>query len=394
MRKYQQIQGIGVLLLSAFLGQMDTAAAAEPSTAWSIVYVMSYDNNLESAALPIVSGLQDGLDRLDAADAPHVNLLVDLRDKKGLFRLVLKPKQEREILPLATEQSASEAELQKHLEWSLATYPAKKMAIVFLDHGGALEQMNYDENPGTSKGKNWMSGRDVGPMLKAFREKARVAGSDVELLFLQQCGRGSIENLYNFRDAARAILASETIVGAPNTYYSKTIRWMGGHPEGDGFALGGKIMDTDRDFRSYALVDGKEIGQLPSHLNPFLQEMMNEGAKRAPKDLNPVYEALSPDGKSAENNYDLLQYLHALASTNAASDMANIALFAFETWMKKSLVRRHAVGPQDDGTAVHWSGLSIHVPNDYQIPSCYKTLPRYLNSDLDEMWGVLRKAKR
>ena len=57
--------------------------------------------------------------------------------------------------------------------------------------------------------------------------EGRSQGAEVELLFLQQCGKGTLENYYSFKDAAKVVMGSQTNVGAPNSYYAASVRWAG-----------------------------------------------------------------------------------------------------------------------------------------------------------------------
>ena len=104
---------------------------------------------------------------------------------------------------------------------------AKNYCIVFLDHGGKLNHMCLDRKPsgnrnsrGQSGSGKWLRASEAAEIVASFNRKTDLK---VRLLFLQQCGRATIQNLYNFTDAAEYIMASPLIVGAPNTYYTKTI---------------------------------------------------------------------------------------------------------------------------------------------------------------------------
>jgi hypothetical protein len=85
--------------------------------------------------------------------------------------------------------------------------------------------MCFDERPGPS-GKNWMSGRILGQKLRDFKKEIQ---GRWELLFLQQCGRASLENLFCFRGTASFVMSSPIVeVGAPNTYYRSLHQWLAG----------------------------------------------------------------------------------------------------------------------------------------------------------------------
>ncbi len=210
MRRIGGISILDVILWISMVGlQASVRHQANPAVlpSWVFVYYMSYDNNLGEYGSAILDDLEKGV----KSSENIVTVLADFPDTDGLRRYVLSSGARSEEV-LRTENSASEKVLEQYLHWAASHYPAKSYAIVFLNHGGNLDEMCLDEQPGKPKAKKWLSARQVGPILKRFRESLE---GDVALLFLQQCGRGSIDNLYNFRVAAQFILSSQTVVGAP-----------------------------------------------------------------------------------------------------------------------------------------------------------------------------------
>ena len=156
---------------------------------------MSYDNDLASFGPVILDALEHGVQGTGFV----VTVLADDTERDGLRRYSISSQgRAREILN--TDNSASEDVLSDYLHWVTETYPAKHYGVVFLDHGGRLDDMCLDKWPDANDQERWLSARLVGGLLREFRK--RVPG-EVDLLFLQQCGRASLENLYNFRGAVR-----------------------------------------------------------------------------------------------------------------------------------------------------------------------------------------------
>ncbi len=235
-------------------------------------------------------------------------MLADDPDPGGLTRHVISS-DGRSWQRLATDDSASEAVFGDYLSWVAKTHPAKHYAVVFLDHGGRLDEMCFDERPGGGT-KHWLNARLVGERLRAFR--AQVTGS-LELVFLQQCGRASVQNLYNFRNTAAAVLASQHNVGAPNTYYEPTLHWLDAHPDTTGAKLACRIMEDDRDFTTYACADGKAIGELPRRLEPVVRALLgNETPPALPSGPPPCY------ATEGEANFDLIAWFGAAFRENGA----------------------------------------------------------------------------
>jgi len=241
------VLSLAILLLPALL-----AEEPERERPWTFAYVMSYDNDLSAYADAVLDRIADGVRKSGLV----VTVLADLDDEDGLRRHVIDGKS-RTVSTLSTDDSASEKVVTDYLDWVVATYPAKRYGIVFLDHGGGLDDMCLDWHPGGKSRKRWLSARKTGDALRALRRRVTADGrSEVELLFLQQCGRGSIENLYNFRGAARAVLASQAPVGAPNDYYRATFFRLGRKPDVDGFEVADGILWDEEQFTSLAVSQG------------------------------------------------------------------------------------------------------------------------------------------
>jgi len=165
---------------------------------WIFVYYMSYDNDLNPFGKVILGDLTKGI--VDSKVA--VVLQADFTDNKGMKRIALqysngKPRRKEYILK--SEDSADENEVRKYLEWVRKKWDAKNYCIVFLDHGGKLNNMCLDlkpfrkhtENQRFASGK-WLSAAETGEIVADFNRKV---DGKVRLLFFQQCGRAAIQNL-------------------------------------------------------------------------------------------------------------------------------------------------------------------------------------------------------
>jgi hypothetical protein len=340
---------------------------------WLLVYFMSYDNNLEQCGPVILDGLEEGAKEGRVA----VTVLADFRDKDGLKRFTLTPAGRREET-LATDNSASEEVLEEYLAWAAKTHPAKRFAIVFLNHGGDLDDMSLDEQPGAGIAKQWLSARRVGPILKKFRDGV---GGKVELVFLQQCGRGSVDNLYNFRGAGSAVMASQTTVGAPNTYYAPTVKWLAKNPGSSGAELARRIMRDDEHYLSYVCVRGDELSELPKRIDAAIEPLLS-GPVTAPRRTKPCF----GNPREGEANHDLIGWLEAAYADN---ERKSDALAALESWMKEKLIVHHEF-QAEARRKPKWCGVSLYVPATPALFEKYRDYPLYEAGRLDDLWKALR----
>jgi len=337
---------------------------------WLLVYYMSYDNNLDHCGPVILDGLEEGAKEGRIA----VTVLADFRDKDGLKRFTLTPAGRREET-LATDNSASEEVLEEYLAWASKTHPARRYALVFLNHGGDLDDMSLDEQPGAGISKQWLSARRVGPILKKFRDGV---GGKVELVFLQQCGRGSVDNLYNFRGAGAAVMASQTSVGAPNTYYAPTLKWLAANPESGGVELARRIMEDDEHYVNYVCVRGVELAELPKRLDAAIEPLLAGGSLTMPRRPKACFGG----EREGETNYDLLGWLAAAYADNGRKPEE---LAGFQSWVKEKLIARHQFRSEARRKPA-WCGVSLFVPRTPELLRKYKDYPLYEAGKLDEMW--------
>ncbi len=337
---------------------------------WTLIYYMSYDNNLERCGPVITDGLEKGAKGTSLA----VTILSDDTDKGGLKRIVIEGGN-RTSETLSTDNSASETVLAEYLAWAAKSWPAKHYAVVFLDHGGRLDEMCLDQWPGEGEPKKWLSAKLAGPVLREFRKSC---GGEVDLLFLQQCGRGSVENLYNFRGAAAAVMASQTVVGAPNTYYTKSLQWLAGKPKATGAEIARQIMTDDEHYTNYVCVDGKALEELPAKLAAVVEPLL-----KAPKPAAGLKACFTAE---AETNFDLLGWL---GSATKESGAAGDPLAAFTKWVNGTLIVSHTKSSGGAAAAKDWCGLSLWVPSSRRVRGMYADWPIYEKSRLPELWKAL-----
>ncbi|MBL4846858.1 MAG: hypothetical protein JKY65_15170 [Planctomycetes bacterium] len=390
---------IAALATSALADDTDAPPKAPTSSSktyeWVFHYYMAYDNNLEKCAKPILNMLRKGLTN----DKVCVLVSADLRDTDGMTRTVI-TSGGRTVTRLSEEGSADEAVLKTELEW-VKTFRAKRYALVFLNHGGGLGQMSYDENPGANK-RAWLYPPRVNEVVS--RWKASLSGS-VELLFLQQCGKGSLENYYAFRNSAKFVMGSQTVVGAPNTYYVATLRRVCAKPDLDGAALAELITATEspRMFTTYTTFSSAALKELPERINAALEPLLKvEGDAFKAFKLGtlqtcfkfPSQRQLFFDGQA------LLESLYA------ANDLDRAPLEAFVTWTKERLITSHRVSPLKTKRAGTWSGYSLFVPfsanglgkhkehysiySDTKLPALYERVRK----DVRRQLLARRKAQR
>ena len=353
---------------------------------WVFVYYMSYDNDLSSFGEVILGDLENGLSNSKIA----VVVQADFIDSKGVKRIGLYyagGKARRKETILKSEDSADEAELMKYLEWVRKKWVAKNYCIIFLDHGGKLNDMCKDNKPFRNQKKNrqftsgkWLRASGAGEIVASFNQET---GCKVRLLFLQQCGRATIQNLYNFTDAAEYIMASPLIVGAPNTYYTKTIAAASRDPNITGEILAATIMREDEHYTLYTLVSNEQLKRLPEKLRPVLKSFGCASALIRPESCLPLFE------HEGEKFYDLKSFFYALNSAN--NNIAGEELGSFFEWCRSRLIVSKAIREPGLPAEPSYSGLSIYVPSSPNAGTDYSFLPLNRQTELEHTMKLISK---
>lgn len=353
---------------------------------WVFVYYMSYDNDLSSVGKVILRDLRKGLSNSNVA----VVVQADFIDSSGMKRIGLyhsDGKTHRKDTILRGEDSADAAELNKYLKWVRKKWKARNYCIVFLNHGGKLNQMCKDIKPFRNPKRNrqfvsgkWLDASEAAKITASFNQQVE---GRVRLLFLQQCGRATIQNLYNFADAAEYIMASPVVVGAPNTYYTKTIASVAQDPNIPGEILAETIMREDEHYTLYTLISNEELNRIPEKLAPVLKSFGGASMLNQPESCSVIFE------HENEKFYDLKSYFYALSSAN--ENIAGKELDVFFDWCENSLIVSKAVREPDSTVESSYSGLSIYVPSSPDAETYYSFLPLYRQTELEHTIKLISK---
>ncbi|MBE7491967.1 MAG: hypothetical protein HS108_09480 [Planctomycetes bacterium] len=367
-------------------------AKDSPAWDWVLFYYMGYDNNLGVFGRPILDMLNKGI----TGERVAVITVADFRGKGGMKRYEATKAGEKETA-LDTEDAADETTLKTQLEWTSKHYPAARYAVVFLDHGGRLSEMSHDETPGPS-GRDWLHVVKVAEVIANWRKDLP---GRLEHLFVQQCGKGALENYHAFAKAAPWVMASQTVVGAPNYYYTEVVKALCAKPDVDGKELAALIQkhETDNMFTTYTLVNNAAMEKLPEKLNAVLKPLLELETLRQPAILaeNPRRNEAKPEGAfcrrcfqpaNDESFVDGLALLRALYDANGL-DKAPCDTFA--AWVKEDLVALHRVSPRATAKAGDWCGFSLYVPSTKAALERYKEYPIYKDTKLKELMARLVK---
>ena len=220
------------LLSSATYGQ-------ESKYDWLMIYYMPYDNNLSPLADTIVNQFVTS----PISNRSCVILQTDLAGAGGMRRYIIN--EDVATIDIDEEHSASPETFTSYLTWISENFKADHYAIVLLSHGGLINEYGLDEYPT----KQWLPIDSLALSIRHFNKLVGI--SKVDLLFEQVCSRGTLENLFEFRDVSKFTLASQHLVPAPGYYYSHVFSSLDNVKAGD--ELADLIVRSEHDDMYYSL---------------------------------------------------------------------------------------------------------------------------------------------
>lgn len=329
-----------------------------------LLHWMPYDNDLAPAGPKILGWLTEAARR-----NPTLTIAVqaDLPDSGRLMRLVLEPppadrgatRPEPSVTWLDTDDSADPQNFAEYLRWAVKRFPVDRWAIVILGHGGRLEQISPDDQPGFNQpnpspgqqGRSWLALANLAAALREFQIRTN---NGLELLFLQNCNRSTLEILTSLCPYARWILASQKLLGEPNAYYDRFCDWLAQHPAATGQEAARAIAryESPAMYRSYSIVDCQAFRELPSVLNPLLDRLLDPALSSLP----PVdYDRLWPYVYFNEAYTDARSFFQLLSDRVPQS---RAAYEAFARWFDRAIeLHRSPQAPPNSG-----HGLGLWLP--------------------------------
>jgi hypothetical protein len=251
-----------LLCVFVLLAQFDCCYSQKIKAELTFVYWMPYDNNLSVWADSIYQMIDAGVESSEIA----VTIQKDILGDRGMTRSIISNK---EIVnyEIADENSSSGKSFSDYLSWVSSKITSDSYVIIFLDHGGKLDEIGLDEFPE----KRFLR---IDSARMAIDQFNKVNGKKTELVFMQVCTKGSIEPLYELKDIARYTMFSQTTLGAPNFYYTPFFKSLTNSDIGKltGIDLARSIVDFEREdmYSSLVCIDNSRFDSFELAFDNFL----------------------------------------------------------------------------------------------------------------------------
>lgn len=250
-------------MLAAVAACRRDAPAAEPEPpvrpTWAVLFYLPYDNNLDWAYDPILTQIEE------AIVSPEVIALVqaDRAGDGGVSRTVV-TNEGTHTEAVDSDLSADATTFAQFLSWGRTVGQARRHVVIVAGHAGPPDGMAYDHTlPSDRPATRWLHPARVGDALREWP-----VGSGLTLVFLQQCGRASVETLFEMRDTAPVVIASEADIGVPNYYYGGLLRALAASADLSPVGVAEAIMGSERSdmYVQLTAFDGHALAQLNTQL--------------------------------------------------------------------------------------------------------------------------------
>lgn len=356
-----------VINLSLLNACSSTPQNKKLNTDWIFIYYMPYDNNLSVYGDEILKMIQDSI----TSDKVIATVQADFANDLGMTRYII-TKDALVKTQVKNEYSARTDSYKDYLRWVERTITYRKKAVIFLDHGGKLDELGLDEYPEFRFLK-------VDSLNSVFQQL--YPDSKIDLLFLQVCAKGVIEPLFEFKDAAQFTLCSQIELGAPNYYYHALFSALSSNSALSGAEVAHLIINNERNdmYNSYTLIDNAALDTFCTRFRHLLESVIRDKKLR-------LMEVPRSTNYYRQNYWDLVSFIENIDAQQYKAVMKEKTELV--NFIREHLIVRVALNPEVDevkGT----SGLSVYARgkdsnrNSYKNMSFNKLLPDFVQLEIE-----------
>ncbi len=189
---------------------------------WTLMFYLDGDNNLDRSYTPIVNQLEEAASNFNA----NTVAVWDRFGTNNSAYYLIQPNSD--LSNLANYQDGvnqwSKGELNMGAEqtlidfvnWAKENYPAEHYALILSDHGSGLGGGMWDE----TDNDNHLTVKQMGEALNTITSNGE---NKIDVLYLDACLMGMLEDAYQFRDSAIYYVASENLQWSFSEPYSSYI---------------------------------------------------------------------------------------------------------------------------------------------------------------------------
>lgn len=317
---------------------------------------MPYDNNLSEYGSGIVQEMKAGVQN----DSIAIVILADFADTIPSQRILI-TKDSIYYFESEIENFSSPDSYRQYLSWVKTNFEFHHSALVFLDHGGRLNEICLDEKPDNS----YLKTDSLKKVILDFNQSIL---KQPEFIFLQVCAKAVLEPLYDFSGLTPYTVCSQNTLGAPNHYYTDFFEFLSKNTTISVKKLISKIpeYETNDMYYSYTLIDNSKWDLFLYSFNKWINSLGNFQIE--PDKINSIK-------YMDETHWDLVSFIHETPKGSKKEQTRRKDLMIHVD----SLIFLHSINPIHDQME-KYAGISILALNHFSYEQ-YKsmTIHRQLN---------------
>jgi len=374
---------------------------------WNLLVWLAADNDLASAAVDNLNemesvGSTDNVQVLAGYDIdPSVAQGVQGIDKVHFIKVV----QDSDLNSINTTgdpsdmdfaragyNSADPANLVAFLEWAGEHFPAKHQALVLWDHGdGWLPGWKGTSGAGGHKPSGVLGDDSDGDWLLTDNLviAQALAGRHFDILGFDACNMAHLEALYDYRDLADWIAASEALMPNHGYPYAAILGAWNAATTPDAESVARIIADETssyydgQEYVCQAAINAADLSGLAGSLKSLATAVTANAATESPLVKQSIGVATEPDGGDGER--DLTRFLSAYRASTADTTIQGLLDDALAKC--GGAIDHYAQYGLPDTT-----GISAFLPNVYYFDQTYQDDYAPLTFNQDTGWLDMLKA--
>lgn len=239
-----------LLILVASITSVAAEVAPTEDAQWTLIYYLAADNDQESYADITIAKLLTGTAEVEN----HPQILV-LQDRQSAPGIEVFEVNNGLALPLESFEEKNTADgdvLQDFATYALNIARYEKIALVIKSEGLAWRGIGRDNTHDEGLDDQLMSN---GALAEALEAAQAASGKDIDLLVLEGSNMAFMEVIYELRNTAQLLLASQSKIQPDGLPWELVIGNLGITPGMTGEELGIAIID---DFRTYYADKGND----------------------------------------------------------------------------------------------------------------------------------------
>ncbi|RJX18619.1 MAG: hypothetical protein C4563_09325 [Desulfobulbus sp.] len=308
---------------------MEASVPAAAAPQWTFLFYLAADNEQEAYADNTVAQLVAGT--ANVPDHPQILVLLDRLSVPGTEVFEIRG---GEILPLASEEeqnSADGAVLQDFAAYALSLAANERIAFIMKSEGLSWRGIGRDNTHEEALPDQLMSNGDLAEALTLAQASV---GRKVDLLVLEGSIMGFMEVVYELRDAAPVLVATQSKIQPDGLPWTMVIEDLGASPDMSAADLG--IAIADNHLAYYSDKGNNGVPQLDTSTNFAALTVF---------DLTTVQEVLAAHNVWAETTwllfdeiYNVLPHARDLAEVGGFGEITDFDYnFDIRTFMEESL---------------------------------------------------------